>query len=798
MQVIQQNKHQYTDHDKLLIRYLSSVSLFSGISESKLRLIGRSLKNKRVEAGTDLLQQGKPAKAVYLIKEGFVDILVNEDRVAQRGSMESIGEMSCLSGEDSASATARAIVDCTVWEIRRETFIRIVESIPELRAKMYHLLSSRLQQLSHRFSEILKHIPHGIVKIDLQGNITDEFSSRCIDYFGVTQLTGKNLGEMLFPDDRHLRTRWSNAIDGLFGQKTKVTDAIKAFPREVSYRHPDGETRIFELLYHNTLDKQDHITGLDIGFVDVTQQRYYKSQLSSFQSMVLNMERLLLMFESQTGIIVQETITHSKLGQLHFPSWKHLKGKSLFATLLKEREKKELEHLNRWLNMLNEPFATEAMSADELINLAPVFAFETFTGDVMELSFSVGNQKDAAYNEVLCRFDLIQTKKEEEQPVYSTMELMEEITSAQEEYGTGLVEALNEMQVSMEIVQSQMTTPYDLAINSQEIARTIHSIKGLGQSFGLSVIANASHRLEEVLAAVLQNGQSPVVTNQLLDSFKSLLSLLVVSKSLCESEKIKDVGMIRSRKNDIPVPQEQFKRLKNELKEIIRQLGETPPDKDHKDRLLRFQHNFAVVEQMKPSTIFPRLKRIVNDIADLLNKKIEFSIVEKSTALLSFNNGHVLNACLIQLVKNAVFHGIESPEERRFLGKQEKARIDVNIQRIGNTLSVSVQDDGRGINLSKTAQRAVVLGMVDAERSQQLLEEGRQAEIIEWIWSQGFSTSEAVSLSAGRGMGLSMVKSEIEGIGGKVFLETIEGSQTRFDLRIPVVEVQYSIKASSK
>ncbi|MFH2133457.1 MAG: ATP-binding protein [bacterium] len=770
-----------------VIKKIRTVPLFKELDDIELNLIGDHLHLKHKEIGEDILIQGEPVSAVYIIRQGLVDILVNNDRVAQRGAMDSLGEMSCLSGEATASASARAVTPCQVWEIDRQTFLSVVDTIPALRLKMFQTITGRLQSLSHRFSEILKHIPHGIIKINLDGLITDEFSSRCIDYLGITQLAGRRLSELLFADSNPLADKWDKAIQAFASDNTEsLTTKLKRLPDEVTYRHPDGDTRIFRLFYHITTDGSEQTTGFDIGIDDVTQSRAYQSELSSFQNMLSKLEQLLVLIETETGLIIQETFSHSQVGQMHFPAWKNLKGKNILQTILISQPRDQQDHFQRWLKMLGDPFMLETMNREELTDLAPGFTFETVLGKVMELSFTLNLSKTRTYSEVLGKFRFMDTEEKTPEFQYSTMKLMEEVMAAEAEHHANLSEALNEMQISLEIAQSHMTTPHSLAMNHPLIAGLIHSVKGMGQSFGLDTIATASHEVEDCLAESIKNIDQPAASGHLTTAFKALLSLLVVSKSLCHTEETRDLGLSRSREPEFRISLKRFQQIKQTVNRLLddRHNG----NRHHGDggTLLKLKNELSALEKVKLNTVFPRLQRIITDTARLLNKQVVFKVIAKTPVLVNLLILHRLSSCLIQLVKNAVYHGIETPSERRLLGKPGKAQIELIIMQNSDNLVICVTDDGKGVQLEKTVARALQLNLIDPSTADQMRQKLPRDQILALLFEPGFSTASSMTLISGRGVGMSLIKTEMEALGGTVSIESRENSGTRVCLQVPV------------
>lgn len=137
---------------------------------------------------------------------------------------------------------------------------------------------------------------------------------------------------------------------------------------------------------------------------------------------------------------------------------------------------------------------------------------------------------------------------------------------------------------------------------------------------------------------------------------------------------------------------------------------------------------------------------------------------------------------LLHLLRNCVDHGIEAPEERQRAGKPGEGSVTISVVARGAQVEVTVADDGRGLDAGAIRASALRRGLIDEEQATQLSE----AQALRLIWTPGFSTRTQVSELSGRGIGLDVVKSAIEGLGGSVGLETERGRGTRFVLRVPI------------
>ncbi|HNJ44732.1 MAG TPA: response regulator, partial [Ottowia sp.] len=132
------------------------------------------------------------------------------------------------------------------------------------------------------------------------------------------------------------------------------------------------------------------------------------------------------------------------------------------------------------------------------------------------------------------------------------------------------------------------------------------------------------------------------------------------------------------------------------------------------------------------------------------------------------------------LVRNCVVHGIEPQAERSARGKEATGLISIQLQQAGNDVSVAFRDDGAGLNLSRIRERALQLGIVAADR------ELSDAEVANLVFMPGFSTASEVTELAGRGVGMDVVRSEVQALGGRIETQTTEGQGAAFRLVLPL------------
>jgi two-component system sensor histidine kinase and response regulator WspE len=175
---------------------------------------------------------------------------------------------------------------------------------------------------------------------------------------------------------------------------------------------------------------------------------------------------------------------------------------------------------------------------------------------------------------------------------------------------------------------------------------------------------------------------------------------------------------------------------------------------------------------------FPRMLR---DMARQLGKRVEFRVAGETTGV-DRDILDKLEAPLNHLIRNALDHGIELPDERVAAGKRPVGTIRLEARHRAGMLQITLADDGRGIDLSRLRARVVARGLASPAMADQLSE----AELLEFLFLPAFSTRDDVTEMSGRGVGLDVVQSMVRGVGGVVRVATRYGRGTRFALQLPI------------
>jgi chemosensory pili system protein ChpA (sensor histidine kinase/response regulator) len=174
-----------------------------------------------------------------------------------------------------------------------------------------------------------------------------------------------------------------------------------------------------------------------------------------------------------------------------------------------------------------------------------------------------------------------------------------------------------------------------------------------------------------------------------------------------------------------------------------------------------------------------RLARIVRQAAADTDKRAEL-VVEGAAGELDRQVLERMLPPFEHLLRNAVVHGIETPEERRARGKSSTGRINLNLQREGAEVIVEVSDDGAGMNLNAIRDKGLALGLISADQT--LTDD----DVMQLVLEPGFSTAGALTQQAGRGVGMDVVATEIKKLGGALHMDSKPGQGTRFTIRLPL------------
>jgi len=203
---------------------------------------------------------------------------------------------------------------------------------------------------------------------------------------------------------------------------------------------------------------------------------------------------------------------------------------------------------------------------------------------------------------------------------------------------------------------------------------------------------------------------------------------------------------------------------------------------EYLERITTSLHDAVMKVRMVPiERVFNRFPRMVRDLSKDLGKDIQLDMAGKETEV----DRTVIDEIgdpLIHLIRNSIDHGIEAPEVRRESGKEVNGTVRLEAYPDGNTVVIEVEDDGKGIDVKKVKEKAFSKGLITAEQKEQM----EDSDAVELLFTPGFSTADKVSDLSGRGVGLDVVKTKIESLGGDIEVTSEPGVGSKSVIRLPL------------
>ena len=353
-----------------------------------------------------------------------------------------------------------------------------------------------------------------------------------------------------------------------------------------------------------------------------------------------------------------------------------------------------------------------------------------------------------------------------------------------------------------------------------EIFRFVHTVKGNCGFFDLPRLEALSHAAEDALSEVRagkRSADTALVSGVLavIDRIGELVQALETGESVASEddglliEALKTgavpyveavsgevaIGDTRKTQRSIRLSVDLLDRMMSGVSdavlarnELARRLREAPTDMAVESAFDRVSACIAEIRDAITRTrmqridnLFAALPRMVRDIASELNKQVRLQ-VDGGDVELDREMIEMIRDPLTHMVRNAIDHGIEPSEARAAAGKEAAGTLKVCARQSGNQILIEVVDDGRGIDGDKLVKKALANGVLTPERAERL----SQAQKMSLIFEAGLSTAQEVTAISGRGVGMDVVRANIERIGGLVEVDSKLGQGVRFTIRVPL------------
>ena len=250
-----------------------------------------------------------------------------------------------------------------------------------------------------------------------------------------------------------------------------------------------------------------------------------------------------------------------------------------------------------------------------------------------------------------------------------------------------------------------------------------------------------------------QKGEGTLrVSMERLDSLIDMVGELVIAETMVSQ----DPAIVEAKSQD-----------------MLRKVG-------HLGKITRELQDLTLAMRMVPlQGTFRKMARLVRDLGRKAGKKIRF-VTEGEDTEIDRNMVESINDPLVHMMRNATDHGIELPEERLSHGKSEDGRVTLRAYHSAGSVVIQVQDDGEGIDPDKVLAKAIERGLVEPGK------ELSRSEIFDFLMAPGFSTAEKVTDVSGRGVGMDVVRKNIEAMRGRVEISSTKGEGSVFTVRLPL------------
>jgi len=309
----------------------------------------------------------------------------------------------------------------------------------------------------------------------------------------------------------------------------------------------------------------------------------------------------------------------------------------------------------------------------------------------------------------------------------------------------------------------------------------------------IELLANENLFLNDKFNSIIQKNSALKQKND-IDELKKLIIEEEQNKELAEQTVNKGLGdnSSKSTLNFLRVSAEKLDEQMDLLSELVTAKAELRliVEKEGYKKLFkliesidkttnRFRKNILNVRLVEIKTLYVMFLRLVRDISQKLSKNVEF-VAEGLDTELDKNIIDALESPLTHLIRNSLDHGVESVEERKKLGKSEKAKITFNTYRSGSDIIIEIKDDGRGMDKARIQKKAIEKGIITEET------ELSDKQLYDLIFLPGFSTSQNLSEVSGRGVGMDVVKKSINQLRGEIEIHSEKDKGTTVLIKLPM------------
>jgi chemosensory pili system protein ChpA (sensor histidine kinase/response regulator) len=350
--------------------------------------------------------------------------------------------------------------------------------------------------------------------------------------------------------------------------------------------------------------------------------------------------------------------------------------------------------------------------------------------------------------------------------------------------GSAAAAVAKSVRISLSRLDRMMNTVGELVINRTRMLGRVTELERLRDTLGFS---------KERLQGKVVEFQEKYEFNRITSTRGPLSPSTTPTPQMMNSAAAGDTSfwndfseLEMDRYDDVNILSRSMTEISADVNEVLSQMGgfigRVEGDIDEFTKLAHHLQDEITAARMVPiGTLYSRLSRAVRDAANSTGKQVELDLSGSETEL-DNNIIQQISDPLVHLVRNSVAHGIETPEKRREVGKAEIGRVTLRAYHRGNHIYIEVEDDGHGIDYDRVRQSAVGRGLVSSEVASSLTER----ELREMLFHPGFSTAPMKTELAGRGVGLDVVRANLNLLNGEIEIQSAAGAGTKFILKVPL------------
>jgi len=351
-------------------------------------------------------------------------------------------------------------------------------------------------------------------------------------------------------------------------------------------------------------------------------------------------------------------------------------------------------------------------------------------------------------------------------------------------FQAGPTAAVKSVRIALDRLDRMMNTVGELVINRTRMVGRVSELEKLVDTLNFS-----KERLQGKVSEFQEKYEFNRVSSQAksADWNTNTTSQRLTSAAAGDTSFWSDFSELEmDRYDDFNILSRSMAEISADVNEVLSQLqgyiGRVEGDIDEFTKLAHhLQDEFTAARMVPIGTLYSRLSRAVRDAAKSADKQVELDLGGSETEL---DNSIIqqISDPLVHLVRNSVAHGIESAEDRIAAGKPQLGKVSLRAYHRGNHIYIEVQDDGRGLDYDRVRHSAIERGLVSPETADRLTER----DLREMLFHPGFSTAPVKTELAGRGVGLDVVRANLNTLNGEIDIQSITGVGTTFTLKVPL------------